>query len=931
MANTPAWFNKDYYLTSKLAQLRAAGETKYNNIVDVAVALEAAGFTAYEHFQQYSLIERTSPNPAFNATEYLNAKAAQLGNGATADSVALAIREAGMNLWEHFQTYGWKEGVNPSNSFDVKKYMESKLAQLQKDEPDAGWTAEKLEEVFSNAGIDPVSHYDQFGKSEEGVVVSPAENPVPSDGRTDGEVFTLTTGVDNIVGTAGNDTINGVSDGTTGATLQSLDAIDGGAGTDTLTLTNVAGTVDSAAIAAASVKNVENLSILSGANGVTADVSKWAGLETVTVDNRASAANSITTDSNVKSVSVKGGTTAFVTDNGTATDATADTLTAVTLDGLSGGATVESDALTSLTLNNLNSAVDVTAAAGTRALTVTLNNVGATGTAATVTDNEATTVTVNTTGKASANVQLVATKATALTVNADEAVSVSSLNVAAKTITIKGDSLVTIGTAVTAGSLESISSVDSTGGVTIGAALGTAVSFTGGAGKDTITLGATTKAITTGAGDDNVTVGSSFGTGGSVDAGEGTDTLTMTAANAIAASSDTVFETKIAGFEKLSITGTATGSVNLANLDDINYVKIDGTNKGLTLTGLTSGATLEQAAAGTAAVTTVAINAADTNTADVLNLLLTEGATGTGTVGFGSITANNVETIKITTDDTATTATGNQLVGTLVDAAATSISVAGDAGLDLTFTGTKLTSFDASGVTKGAVTFTTGALEAAATIKGGADGNTFNITAATKAVSVTGGAKVDSITIGASGTANNQDNTVATLDGGDNVTIIGGGKNTIDLGAGDDTLTIGHTGATGITSGLNVITLGEGKDTVNFNVASTNGNTYTTITDFQAGDKLAFSGFAKGTEVFNKTAITLGGTAAFADFLNAAAAGDGSTNSAFTWFQYSGDTYLVMDNSAESSYQNGVDSIVKLTGLVDLSKATFAAGDFTAV
>ena len=68
-----------------------------------------------------------------------------------------------------------------------------------------------------------------------------------------------------------------------------------------------------------------------------------------------------------------------------------------------------------------------------------------------------------------------------------------------------------------------------TGGVTISAALGNAMTFTGGRVR---TAFPNTKAITTGAGNDTVTLsGAMLGTGGSVDAGDGTDTLVM-AANA---------------------------------------------------------------------------------------------------------------------------------------------------------------------------------------------------------------------------------------------------------------------------------------------------------------------------------------------------------------------------------------------------------------
>lgn len=105
--------------------------------------------------------------------------------------------------------------------------------------------------------------------------------------------------------------------------------------------------------------------------------------------------------------------------------------------------------------------------------------------------------------------------------------------------------------------------------------------FKGAAGKDTISIGATTKAITMGAGDDMVTMTGAVGTGGSVDAGEGTDTLSMTAAIAATVSGTTTFEAGISNFEKVSIGQVAAGAtniINMANLDDINYLVTAGTS-----------------------------------------------------------------------------------------------------------------------------------------------------------------------------------------------------------------------------------------------------------------------------------------------------------------------------------------------------------------
>ena len=201
MAN-PVWFNENDYLASKLAQLQKAGNTQFSTLVQVKSAIEAAGYSVFNHFQQFSLTEGTSPNAFFNADEYLAAKAAQLnalpGNTTawTAQMVAVAIKNAGFTtVYEHFSTHGWLENVNPSNSFDVSAYFAAKLAALQAAEPSAGWTEQKVKDAFKAAGFDPISHYAAHGKNEAGVVVT----PVPAGEQVAGGVaatFTLTTGTD---------------------------------------------------------------------------------------------------------------------------------------------------------------------------------------------------------------------------------------------------------------------------------------------------------------------------------------------------------------------------------------------------------------------------------------------------------------------------------------------------------------------------------------------------------------------------------------------------------------------------------------------------------------------------------------------------------------------------------------------------------------
>jgi len=135
-----------------------------------------------------------------------------------------------------------------------------------------------------------------------------------------------------------------------------------------------------------------------------------------------------------------------------------------------------------------------------------------------------------------------------------------------------------------------------------------------------------------------------------------------------------------------------------------------------------------------------------------------------------------------------------------------------------------------------------------------------------------------------------------------------------------DTL-IGNAGADTLKSGsaMTTMTGGDGQDLFLVNVASINVNAYSTITDFTASDLLQFNATTIG---FKNAAVSLGNTAVFQDYANAAmnslAAGEAG------WFQFDTNTYVVLDAAGNStSFVNGEDMIVKLTGLIDLTNANF--------
>jgi S-layer protein len=533
---------------------------------------------------------------------------------------------------------------------------------------------------------------------------------------------------------------------------------------------------------------------------------------------------------------------------------------------------------------------------------------------------------------------------------------------AVKNITLAGDKKLTLTSIAGATVLESIDAAAATGGMTINSALLTTTNFAGGAGADTITLGATTQAITTGAGDDTVILAATttaLGTGGTIDAGDGTgDVLTFADADdATTASGGTTFETKISGFEVVNLFGAAGAgvTVNVANLDDISKVNVAvDLGQTLAVSNIASGGTVTYEAAQTAASTITVANAA-TSTADTFNV----GIISAAARNINSLTISNVETINFATDDTATTSTGIEHVASLTAAAATAINVSGDAGLTLTFTGTALTTFDASGVTDGDVTWTAGALAAAATVKGGAtsDANVIVLSAVLDDITYTGGSGTDTITMnhatnhdattnsftlgngtntltagnndgdntvtGGTGvdtiTVGNGDNTITTGDGNDIITV-GTGANTISAGAGNDTITIGAS------AGTNTVDVGAGTEAIVFTGVQTAAGFYTSITGLGAGDTMDFSATANDggglTSAVLGAKITLGGASSFANYLDAATAGDGSTDSAFAWFQFNGNTYIALDNSAAATFQDGADQVVEITGLVNLATST---------
>ena len=624
-----------------------------------------------------------------------------------------------------------------------------------------------------------------------------------------------------------------------------------------------------------------------------------------------------------------------VTDVNSASLTAAGTITSVSFENF-GAATANSNALATVTLAGTGTSYTQTTGALTTAIltteTLNLNGVTTTGTV----DMSSVPKTVNIVSSTGTN-----------TLNALSASGATAVNISGyKALVLTADTFAS--TAV-------ITSTSS-GAVTLGTALAVGQQYTGGADVDTITLLASgTKAISTGDGNDVVTYAGAFATGGSLDTGAGTDTIKMTAALGVTATTDNTFMTKVTNFEVIEITDVTASAagLNMAYAGAANAVTLAlGTSGGAyAITNAGAGFTLTQKAADATALS-IAL-ASDSGTNDTVNLAF---IANDGFTNVGATTVSNVENLVITTKDADAVAQTAKFTMAIVDTAAKSIILSGDTGVALTEVSTALTNVDASGLTgtgvAGGFTFTSGALAADSTIKGSAAGaNTIDFSASVGVVTYTGGSGVDTINFvsattkahilnlgdGAnvvSGSSANGNNTITTGSGDDTITV-GNGNNVISAGDGANTITVG-TGANTITAGTGVqtITLGGGSNSVTIAVdtgdadivtigAPATANNYSTITGLTVGDKLDFAD--KGTEVWRGGSVALAkvsldpSTALFADYVAASTAGDGSSNGAFAWFNYGGNTYVVEDRSAGVAFVPGTDIIVKLTGTVDLA------------
>lgn len=908
---TPKWFDANAYMQNKLAQLKAQEPDAGWTLDRLYDAFREGGFVGaegqYEHFVKFGAAEEVAPNAYFNADEYYAAKAKQYyeeelkqeftGSEEQIAYVKAKIKDAGMNAWTHYQQFGSAEGVNPSNAFDASDYCAAKAAAMikagQKAPDGTEWTAEKIAEAIEQAGMSVLEHYMTYAGTGEGEVAAGSTYPVSEDEQVvlpnPGETFTLTAGVDNLVGTAGDDIFSAVNDDADKPVLGAFDSIDGGAGNDTLNITDTAtaGAEKFLLPADFSMKSVENVTIAT-TGAIEIDLSANADVVSIKGNARGSEASTVTASGNTDvaltvagtaTATVNGGKAVSVTAGTGITNVTGDSLTSVTIKGGS-AATINNDdvkdnigkgtTLTSVVLDGVNgdSAIkgegltDVTVkGASEMSHTVTITNAK---------EDHSLTVHVDGTGyKADgteAQTLIVDAKATSMTVEASGEKSRLALTDSAelKNLTITGDAALTL-KADDLNALKTINGSAANGALILGDLNAATVDVQTGSGNDSFTITAIKKAtVDAGAGNDVVTLGGVIAAGSSINLGAGDDTLLSDSGSVAASTKDatTVIDGGD-GFDSVSASlinvGNAAQFHNFEALDltaavaDFDFALLTKSAiEALTLSGSNGIATINNVAAGVdlrvsggnTAMTTINVKGAASGDADAFSVTLNETADAAATA---TLTINGIE--NLTVEATGAGDGKNKLQVT--DDALQTLTITGSQDLTLTFSGTS-----------GAVNLI--------------DGST-----------ATGDLTIDT--------------TYVTADGKLGLTV--------KTGSGDDTIISSAEGGT--------FAGGDGKDT--FNVAAVKGKDKVTITDFRVGtDTLTFDAHPTA-QTFFAEAVDISKATSLSDALNMAAATVVGTTSVLKWFTFGDKTYIVQDNSAANSFDGDHDLVVELVGTHDLS------------
>ena len=690
-------------------------------------------------------------------------------------------------------------------------------------------------------------------------------------GISECRAITLTAGIDNVTGTSGNDTVLGLYNvnGTT-STFGSADVINGGAGTDTLSVV-VENASAGVTFPSATISNIENVDVrnVSG-QALTIDTSVLGSSLAVVAADRSTATTTLTNLASGVAVTVKGDGSA-VNEEVLAQFKTASGATALTLN-LSGG--------TNQTTTGKAINVDTTNATGLA--TVNINSTGAANkfggidlnaTALAGTDGTATVTTVNI--AAATNLDVSTDGITGL-----KAASANTINVSGAATSVKLGALENTVTTLNASGLTD-------GGVSATIGTSTTQKVTGGAGADTIT-----------------SAGILLDGVGFVDAGAGTDTLVLTTAIGTT-TAQKASAALYKNFEVIQVSDSVSQDVSIFSGITGVVINDSTSNTGVTNLSAAQAANVTVLAAHSTGAVTIGVKDATTpGQIDTVKILAKPVATAPNTaIDLTGLAMTGVEKLELTASTGTATTTLTMTGSTDLD----SVKLFGASPVDVA-TGNiaqKINlAIDASGVTAQATGTTTATLSAAAAT-------------GTNGIALTGSAGDDIIRDSSGG------NDVIVGGAGNDQIFFTGGTDIITGGAGADIINAGST--TSSASSANTFTLKFAAGDSVSKAGAANGYDATVTDSVIAIDNSGVFSSNSG----NKFTIDTADSAAAVTFGTAAITlGTTTVTNAYDFHVYydaaASAAYVYQDTDGDKVLEAGEFS-VKLVG----TAADFATGEFT--
>jgi putative surface array protein len=894
---------------------------------------------------------------------------------------------AGIESWVRHLEAGHSRGETLVKLFEVAQTPEAIAAApvaaaiFRNKTAVSAYMAEKIADIAQRD--DGTYDYEPFqaiirGTTDTNLEEQKAKVDQLASGQTPSTNKNLTAETDNIVGTDGDDTFNGVyyvGNGTRTSTLSSLDTLDGKAGKDTLNLTvqkngGDSDSVEMSAIEAAmrGVSNIENLNIRSEVKFSTSttppppatipftvnkgldnlsiqtiggvNISSTDTKEKISIDTTGTVtlnAADVTKEVTVKSSSAAVTVTADKLEDKVSIEAGAGaTLTAEKVKEViikaKGDANITADKATKVNINLNDQANTLTIATShplAEATEVTLSSLKLAADLAVAKAAKISTKDVKFDGKAiSTDIENVDFSMEYTGNNVGDAKLTASAADKVKTLSINAKAQKSATLTIDSTNINSLTKVTVKGDakdLTLDLSAQTALkdidasAFTGNF-AELYVKNTENSTFKLGSGDDvvklNLSTTPTDQKKQTIDGGAGTDLLMIDAAIAAGGKSDDV---TINNFEGLKISGQVASTIDMAKWTGFSHI---------TLVGDSSASVTSANATFNNLLNNSTITLEGKNAGHDITLNIKDAATGTN------------DTVNIVLDPKTFTVSGSDKIGlnnagNFVIDDIENVNITSNLDAEKTEGVKNTVKFNATADAKGVLTN--------ATIKGDADtevifGSNIKKIKALDASALTGKFKFDgtahvteNATIKGSATKDNtitlnataKGSTVETGAGKDTITLASTEKYTVNAGENDDTITgIGSTSGTVVTGGAgkDTFVINKGIDPVTFAASKTS-----TITDFTKGDIIKIGGSTAAVTQDKIVKYEVSGSLDFANNFKEAlkAAGDQKV----AYFTYrdpdsnSTDTYVVKSNGADAVADPN-DYVVKLSGAVDLSNAT---------